>query len=69
MDTNITVIEKFLEEAVILEDFHHANVLPTLAVCIPMSDKPQVVLPYMANGDLKALIQMETMVRFLISHK
>ncbi|XP_067947924.1 uncharacterized protein [Watersipora subatra] len=61
MDTNITVIEKFLEEAVILEDFHHANVLPTLAVCIPMSDKPQVVLPYMANGDLKALIQMETM--------
>ena len=62
MDTPIAVIEKFLEEAVILDDFSHANVLPTLAVCIPISDKPQVVLPYMANGDLKSLIQMEHLV-------
>ena len=64
MDTPIPVIERFLEEAVILEDFRHANVLHTLAVCIPLTDKPQVVLPYMANGDLKSLIQMTHMVRY-----
>lgn len=63
------VIEKFLEEAVILEGFDHANVLPTLAVCIPLTDKPRVVFPYMANGDLKSLIQMENMVRTIGKHK
>ncbi|KAF6021994.1 MET [Bugula neritina] len=59
METTIPVIEKFLEEAVILQDFRHANVLETLGVSIPDTDTPQVVLPYMANGDLKSLIQIE----------
>ena len=65
-DMSIPVIEMFLEEAVILEDLNHANVLHTLAVCIPLTDKPQVVLPYMANGDLKSLIQMENMVSYYV---
>jgi len=32
METTIPVIEKFLEEAVILQDFRHANVLETLGL-------------------------------------
>jgi len=66
METTIPIIEKFLEEAVILQDFKHANVLETLGVSIPDTDTPQVVLPYMANGDLKSLIQMEHMVRAML---
>lgn len=58
------MIEKFLEEAVLLEGFSHANVLKPLAVCIPPADKPQVVLPYMANGDLKSLLKVEHMVGY-----
>lgn len=66
MDTSIKEIEKFLEEAVIMEDFSHPNVLKTLAVCIPLSEKPRVVLPFMAHGDLKSLIQLQHMVGILI---
>ena len=66
VETSITVIENFLEEAVLLDGFNHANVLSALGVCIPDSDKPQVVLPYMAKGDLKSLIQMEDMVSIQI---
>ena len=61
----ISVIEKFLEEALLLAHLCHANVLCTLGICISQADKPQVVLPYMANGDLKSLIRNENLVSSL----
>ena len=61
----ITIIEKFLEEALLLAHLCHANVLCTLGICISQADKPQVVLPYMANGDLKSLIRNENLVSSL----
>lgn len=62
METTKAAIENFLEEAVFLQDFHHLNVLPTLGVCLPAGTTPQVVLPYMANGDLRTLMRKESLV-------
>jgi serine/threonine protein kinase len=62
METTKTIVEQFLEEAVFLQDFHHPNVLPTVGVCWPPGTNPQVVLPYMANGDLRSLIKKDTLV-------
>ncbi len=48
-------VTSFLEEAVVMKDFCHSNVLALLGVAIDGS-KPLVVLPYMEHGDLKSYI-------------
>ena len=55
-------IVRFIEEAVILQDFDHPNVLQTLGICWPSGVTPRVVLPYMANGDLRSLIRRDSIV-------
>ena len=44
---------EFLEEATIMMDFDHENVLSLTGICIK-DDLPYVVLPIMENGDLKS---------------
>jgi len=56
------LIQSFLEEATLISDFNHPNVLPTLGICWSRKDQPLVVLPYMANGDLKSLLRNEKLV-------
>ena len=51
----------FLEEAVIMRDFDHENVLSLIGIVMKGS-QPYVVLPYMANGDLKSYIREPTRV-------
>jgi len=60
------MVEKFLKEAVVLKNFKHANVLETLAVSFPALHTPQVVFPYMANGDLKSLLKRKPSVRTML---
>ena len=55
-------IIQFIKESVALQDFDHPNVLQTLGICWPSGVTPRVVLPYMANGDLRSLIRKNSAV-------
>ena len=46
----------FLEEATIMKDFNHDHVLSMYGVIIDENNRVYVLLPYMANGDLKAYV-------------
>ena len=51
-------VEEFVAESAIMLDFDHPNVIKLLAVCFNTQDNlPLIVLPYMANGDLKSFLQ------------
>ncbi|XP_065183991.1 tyrosine-protein kinase RYK-like [Sycon ciliatum] len=50
-------IEKFLEEAQRMKDFHHVNVLGLIGVCSNANGSPQIVVPYMAGGDLMTYLR------------
>lgn len=46
----------FLEEATMMKDFDHDHVLSMYGVVINDNNRVFVVLPYMANGDLKTYV-------------
>ena len=48
-------VSEFLEEATIMHNFTHPNVLSLLGVVID-DNKPYVIMPLMENGDLRAFI-------------
>lgn len=51
-------IEDFIAESAIMLDFNHPNVLRLVGVCFDAEDKlPLIVLPYMANGDLRSYLK------------
>jgi len=50
------MVELFLREAVIMKDFEHINVLRIVGVSFEVDGSPMVVLPYMANADLRQYI-------------
>ena len=50
-------IQEFISEAVVMLDFDHPNVMNLLGVCFDTEDHlPVIILPYMANGDLKSFL-------------
>ena len=59
-ENNVTLkdVEVFLEEATIMKDFEHSNILHLVGVAIE-NNRAFVILPYMSNGDLKTFIQNE----------
>ena len=63
-DMNVAKLEEFLEEASFLKYYKHVNILKPLGVVWRDGDRPQVVLPYMAQGDLCSLIRKPDMVSF-----
>jgi len=50
------MVELFLREAVIMKDFEHINVLRIVGVSFETDGSPMVILPYMANADLRQYI-------------
>jgi len=48
--------ELFLREAILMKDFHHNHVLGVIGVSFDSDASPMVILPYMANGDLRQYI-------------
>lgn len=52
----------FLEEAMIMKDFHHHNVLSLHGVAFMSDERPYVLLPFMEKGDLKHYIADENNV-------
>jgi len=56
--------ELFLREAILMKDFHHVHVLGVIGVSFDGDGSPMVILPYMANGDLRQYITSAQLVRF-----
>jgi len=48
-------VSEFLEEATIMHNFDHPNVLSLLGVVID-EGKPYVIMPLMEHGDLRTFI-------------
>ena len=59
MDTD--TIESFLKEGLIMKDFNHRHVLSLVGVSVDPMGVPLIVLPFMANGNLKKYL-MNTQV-------
>jgi len=58
--------ELFLREAILMKDFHHVHVLGVIGVSFDSDASPMVILPYMANGDLRQYITSAQLVRLLM---
>lgn len=58
-DVSRREIEQFIQEAMIMKDFDHPNVLTLIGLCFPDNGSPLVVIPFMANGDLRNYILNE----------
>lgn len=55
---------KFLEEALRMREFEHANILRLIGIALDKEDMPLVVLPFMKHGDLLSYIRNENNVSF-----
>jgi len=60
--------ELFLREAILMKDFHHVHVLGVIGVSFDGDGSPMVILPYMANGDLRQYITSAQLVRYSLLH-
>lgn len=56
-ETSYRKLEQFLSEAVVLRGHDCINIMSTIGVCFPDNSLPVIVLPYMANGDLKSFLR------------
>ena len=52
-------MKDFVAETAVMKAFHHPNVLSLLGVCIDYDDEDvlKIVIPFMANGDLRTLLK------------
>ena len=60
--------EAFLEEGLRMKNFDHPHVLQLLGIAMSTEQYPMVILPYMANGDLRSYVKEKTRVRTVITH-
>ena len=51
------LVEKFLQEAVLMRDFDNPYVLSLIGISFETDGSPMVVLPFMENGYLQTLIR------------
>ena len=57
---SIETLKSFLHESNIMKKFDHPNVLSIFGVCLEtdhVAGVPSIVLPFMANGDLKSYLR------------
>ena len=53
-------VNDFIAESAIMLDFDHPNVMRLVGVCFDSEDGlPLIILPYMANGDLKTFLRLK----------
>lgn len=55
-------MEAFLNEGLMMKDFHHINVLSLVGVCFQNNGIPMVIIPFMRHGDLLSYIREESNV-------
>ena len=56
---SLDAMKDFVAESAIMKTFHHPNVLPLLGVCVDYDDEDilKIVIPFMANGDLRTFLK------------
>ena len=57
---NMDELNLFISESVVMKSFKHRNVLSLVGVYVGVKDEiaaPYIILPFMANGDLKGYLQ------------
>ena len=65
METSNQVVQEFLQEAAMMKQFHHPNVMSVFGVSMD-ENKPCIILPLMENRDLKQYLTHNKLVsRFL----
>lgn len=55
-------MENFLKEGVTMKKFDHPHVLSLLGISLGHKKEPMVILPFMANGDLRSYVKDKTRV-------
>jgi len=61
-DLNQKAVENFVQEGIIMKNFNHPHVLSLLGLCLGHKKEPMVILPFMANGDLRSYVKDKTRV-------
>ena len=57
--------EAFLQEGMRMKNFDHRHVLQLYGIAMSTEQYPMVILPYMANGDLRSYVKEKSRVRKL----
>ncbi|ESO85164.1 hypothetical protein LOTGIDRAFT_130764, partial [Lottia gigantea] len=52
-------LKEFVEEALLMKDFEHPNVLKLIGITLSKDSSPLVILPFMGNGDLLKYVSDE----------
>ena len=50
-------LKAFIEESVLMCSFNHPHVLGMVGICLDTVQSPYLLLPYMANGDLRTFLR------------
>ena len=50
-------LKAFIEESALMCTFHHPHVMGTVGICLDTFQSPYLLLPYMANGDLRTFLR------------
>ena len=61
-DLNQKAVENFVQEGIIMKNFNHPHVLSLLGLCLGYKKEPMVILPFMANGDLRSYVKDKSRV-------
>lgn len=66
-DSNLDqkMVENFVQEGIIMKNFNHPHVLSLLGLCLGFRKEPMVILPFMANGDLRTFVKDKSRVSFI----
>jgi len=64
VDSNLDqkAVENFVQEGIIMKNFNHPHVLSLLGLCLGYKKEPMVILPFMANGDLRSYVKDKSRV-------
>ena len=61
-DLDQKMVENFVQEGIIMKNFNHPHVLSLLGLCLGYRKEPMVILPFMANGDLRTFVKDKSRV-------
>ena len=50
-------LKAFIEESALMCSFDHPHVLGMVGICLDTVQSPYLLLPYMANGDLRTFLR------------
>ena len=62
LSTDSNAVTNFLQEAILMKDFNHANVLSLIGVVMNEQKLPMVIIPFMSKGDLKNVLRSKNEV-------